>query len=113
MAPECLLKWGTAVEQTNQLLMRLRAYPEGQVRLTLLRYFLDACRVVHLLRSTEYEEAGDSPGILRASLQEAAQDLLAMGISEHTWEQICLPIRLGGLGISDPHVMQPGARIAP
>ena len=31
VAPECLLKWGTAVEQTNQLLVRLRTYPEGQV----------------------------------------------------------------------------------
>jgi len=72
VAPECLLKWGTAVEQTRQLIARLRSYPEGQVRLTLLRYCLDACRVVHLLRSTEYEEAGDSPAILRATLQEAA-----------------------------------------
>ena len=112
VAPECKLKWTSAVEETNRLLVRLRSYPEGQVRLTLLRYCLDACRVNHLLRSTEVEEAGESPGVLRAALQEAAQDLLATGVSEYTWEQICLPIRLGGLGISDPIVMQPGARIA-
>ena len=112
MAPECLLRWGMAVDQTNLLLERLRAYPEGQVRHALLRYCLDACRVVHLLHSTEYEEAGDYPAILRARLQEAVQDLLGMGISELTWEQVCLPIRLGGLGISDPHVVQPSARIA-
>jgi hypothetical protein len=111
-APECLSVWGRAVEQTNLLLDRLRAYPEGQVRHAILRYCLDACRVVHLLRSTEYEEAGVHPASLRARLQEAVQDLLGTGIGEGTWEQVCLPIRLGGLGISDPHVLQPAARVA-
>ena len=112
LAPECRSKWALAVEQTNLLLERLRAYPDGQVRHALLRYCLDGCRVVHLLRSTEYEEAGDSPAALRARLQEAVQDLLGMGISEGTWDQVSLPIRLGGLGISDPHLVQPAARFA-
>ena len=111
-APECLSAWGKAVEQTNLLLERLRAYPESQVRHTILRYCLDGCRVIHLLRSTEYEEAGDFPAILRARLQKAVEDLLGLGVSETTWEQVCLPIRLGGLGISDPHVLQPAARVA-
>jgi hypothetical protein len=112
LAPECRLRWGMAVEQTSFILDRLRAYPEGQVRHALLRYCLDACRVVHLLRSTEYEEAGDHPVILRAELQEAVQDLLGTGISDNTWDQACLPIRLGGLGITDPVVVQPAARTA-
>ena len=54
-APECQLKWREAVGQTDLLLKRLRAYPESQVRLIMLRYCLDACRVVHLLRTTQYE----------------------------------------------------------
>ena len=82
------------------------------MRHALLRYCLDGCRVVHLLRSTEYEEAGDHPALLRARLQEAVQDLLGTGLSEQTWEQVCLPIRLGGLGITDPDVVQPAARTA-
>ena len=49
-APECLAVWGKAVGTTNLLLERLRAYPEGQVCHALLRYCLDGCRVVHLLR---------------------------------------------------------------
>ena len=92
VAPECKLRWTTVVEQTRLLLTRLRAYPEGQVRLTLLRYCLDAYRGIHLLRSMELEEAGDSPGILRAVLQQATQDLLATCISEYTWEKVRLPI---------------------
>jgi len=68
--------------------------------------------VVHPLCSTEQEDAPDHPGVLRSKLQEAAQDLLALGVSEATWEQVCLPIRLGGLVISDPHVVQPAARAA-
>ena len=107
----CVL-WEKAVEQINLLLRQLRAYPEGQVRHAILRFCLDGCRVVHLLRSTEHEEAEKYPAILRARLQEAVQDLLGMGIGESTWDQVCLPIRLGGLGISDPHVMQPSARVA-
>ena len=79
VAPECLLRWGNAVKQTIVLLQRLREYPEGQVRHALLRYCLDACRVVHLLRSTEYAEAADHSAMLRAQLQEAVQDLLEWG----------------------------------
>jgi hypothetical protein len=111
-APQCVTKWRQALEQTQLLLQRLRLYPECQVRLTLLQYCLDACRVVHLLRSTELEEAGPHPALLRAGLQEAVQDLLALGVSEEKWEQVCLPTRLGGLGISDPIVVQPAARLA-
>ena len=77
--------WGRAVEQTNLLLARLRAYPEGQVRQAILRYCLHACRVGHLLLSTEYEEAGVHLATLRARLQEAVQDLLGTSIGEETW----------------------------
>ena len=112
VAPECAAKWQKAVDQTNLLLERLRLYPESQVRLTLLRYCLDACRVIHLLRSTQVEVARTHPAFLRAKLQEAVQDLLALGVNEATWEQVCLPTRLGGLGISDPFVVQPAARLA-
>ena len=58
------------------------------------------------------EGAGNHPAILRARLQEAVEDLLGMGVSEATWEQVSLPTRLGGLGISDPLVLQPAARLA-
>ena len=54
----------------------------------------------------------NSPGIMRAALQEASQDLLVNGISEITWELISLPIRLVVPGILDPHVLQPSARMA-
>ena len=43
-------------------------------------------------------------------MQEAVQNLLGMGISEGTWDLVSLPIRLGCLGISDPHLVQPSAR---
>ena len=95
VAQECMSQWQKSVEQTNLLLDGLRSYPEGQVRHALLRYCLDGCRVTHLLRSTEYEETGQYPGILRARLQEAVQDLLGIGISESIWDQVSLPIRRG------------------
>ena len=109
--PECHAVWGRTVEKAGMLLQRLRGLPDGQIRHALLRYCLDGCRVVHLLRSTEREGAGDHPAILRARLQEAVEDLLGMGVSDTVWEQVSLPTHLGGLGISDPLVLQPVARV--
>jgi len=68
-------------------------------------------RVVHLARSTELNDARDHPGVIRSKLQESAH-FLALGVSEAKWEQVCLAIGLGGLGISDPHIVQPAARAA-
>ena len=110
--PECHAVWGRTVDKADMLLQRLRSLPDGQVRHALLRYCLDGCRVVHLLRATETEGAGDHLAITQARLLEAVEDLLGMGVSDATWEQVSLPTRLGGLGISDPIVLQPAARMA-
>ena len=44
--------------------------------------------------------------------QNCKKQSKASGVTEATWEQVCLPTRLGGLGISDPVVVQPAARLA-
>ena len=57
--------WATTVDKTICLLDRLRLFPDGQVQHALLRYCLDACRVVHLQRSTVAERSGSAPQNLR------------------------------------------------
>jgi hypothetical protein len=104
--------WATTVDKTICLLDRLRLFPDGQVQHALLRYCLDACRVVHLQRSTVAERSGSAPQNLRDALQRAAEDLLGMGVNDLTWSQVSLPLRHGGLGVRDPVHTQPAARMA-
>ena len=104
--------WSTTVDKAILLLDRLRLLPDGQIQHALLRYCLDACRVVHLQRSTVAVRSGDSPKRLRDALRRAAEDLMGIGFSDATWSQVTLPMRHGGLGIRDPVHTQPAARIA-
>ena len=104
--------WASTVEKSTILLERLRLVPEGQIQHALLRYCLDACRVVHLQRSTIVERARDAPTRLHDSLRRAVEDMVGMGISNATWSQATLPMRHGGLGIRCPLQTQPAARLA-
>ena len=104
--------WVATVDKSIRLLDRLRLFPEGQIQHALLRYCLDACRVVHLQRSTVLHRAGNAPRNLRDALQRAAEDLLGLGVSDLTWSQVTLPLRHGGLGLRDPVQTQPAARMA-
>jgi hypothetical protein len=104
--------WAATVEKAKVLLDRLRLFPDSQIQHALLRYCLDACRVMHLLRSTIILRAGDAPQALGNALRQAAEDLVGMGVADITWSQITLPLRHGGLGIRDPMLVQPAARLA-
>ena len=94
--------WAATVEKSRCLLDRLRLFPDGQIQHALLRYCLDACRVMHLQRSTVLQRAGAAPQSLREALQQAAEDLLGMGMNDLTWSQVTLPLRHGGLGLRTP-----------
>ena len=104
--------WASTVAKANVLLERLRLLPDGQIQHALLRYCLDACRVVHLQRSTVTGRAQGAPDLLQDSLRRAAEDLVGMGVSDTVWAQVTLPMRHGGLGIRDPIQTQPAARLA-
>ena len=104
--------WAATVDQTLVLLNRLRLFPDGQVRHALLRFCLDACRVVHLQRSTVSGRAGEAPQRLSDALRTASEDLVGMGMPDTAWMQVSLPMRCGGLGIRDPLQTQPAARMA-
>lgn len=104
--------WDSAVGKTYTLLERMRQYPEAQIRHCLLRYCLDACRVMFLLRGCGI--AGSEVHVERLSekICEAADDLVRGGLTDDAWAQVTMPIRLGGFGISDPIAAWPAARTA-
>jgi hypothetical protein len=104
--------WSATVDETLELLHRLRLFPNGQIQHALLRYCLDACRVIHLQRSTVTGRAGDAPARLSDALRTACEDMVGVGLPDAAWSQCTLPMRHGGLGVRDPLHTQPAARMA-
>ncbi len=105
-------KWAEAVDRTQEMLDKLRMLPDGQVRHSLLRYCLDACRVTHLMRSAPRAAAGSHISDLGTALRVAVADLVGCGLSGNAWEQATLPISAGGLGVTDPEAAWAEARLA-
>ena len=104
--------WDKAVERTRLLLTKLRALPDGQIRHCLVRYCLDACRVNHLMRSTKLETGRGAAEKLSNALREAATDLVGCALTADAWEQVTLPISKQGMGVRDPAIERPAARLA-
>ena len=105
-------KWDDAAGKTLALLEKLRQYPEAQIRHCLLRYCLDACRVMHLMRGTGIAGSEDHCGRLSGKIREAVDDLVGGGLTDRAWKQAVLPIRLGGFGVCDPVTAWPATRVA-
>jgi hypothetical protein len=86
---------------------------DPQVLHLLLRYCLDACRVMHMLRGMDctalLPELGTASACVRSCLGDA---LGCRKLSETEWAQCTLPLRFGGLGIKDPVTLLPIARLA-
>jgi hypothetical protein len=104
--------WGRAVDATLHVLSRLRQLPDGQIRHCLVRYCLDACKVNHLMRSTNLDHGAKACQDLCDALKTAVCDIVGCGITANAWEQATLPIRFGGLGIRDPAHDRAAARLA-
>ena len=86
---------------------------DPQVQHLLLRYCLDACRVMHMLRGMDCTalllEVGTASACVRSCLGDA---LGCRKLSDTEWAQCTLPLRFGGLGIKDPLTLLPVARLA-
>ena len=84
----------------------------GQIRHALLRHWLDACKVNHLMRSTSAQSGQPAMKALQDELKVAVCDLLGCGITAAAWDQATLPIGEAELGIKDPLTIWPAARTA-
>jgi hypothetical protein len=104
--------WVAAAEKSTMMLTRLALYPEAQVKHALLRSSLDACRVMHLLRSTPLQSGAMAVADLSARIRATTDDFVGGGLTSEAWDQCRLPMRFGGLGIADPEFVRPTARIA-
>lgn len=86
---------------------------DPQTQHLLLRYCLDACRLIHFMRGVDCRPLEDILRNAGRSIQNCFGDILGTrNLSELTWGQCTLPLRLAGLGIKDPLMILPAARVA-
>ena len=79
----------------------------------LLRYCLDACRLVHFLRAVPTQPHTEKLHDASLAIRRVLEDMLGPGsFDDVAWAQATLPIRMGGLGIKDPIRVRVPARIS-
>ena len=97
----------------DEALRLLNKLDDSHTQHILLRYCLDACRLVHFLRGTEYSPLQGALEQAITSIRKALASLIgAEAVSDLSWLQGTLPLRFGGLGVKDPEATRPAARIA-
>ena len=95
------------------MLQALKRLPDTHLQYTLLRYCFDSCRINHLLRATQFAHAEAGAKVASRLLRNALDNILGPSpMTDNQWMQATLPIRCGGLGISDPVRVHALARIA-
>jgi hypothetical protein len=93
------------------MLERLESLACPQSASLLLLNCLGACRIVHLLRTVPYAEGAVFAAKVRDLLKSAWGVVMGAPLAEVQWTLASLPVRLGGIGASDPVRLQAPAAI--
>lgn len=105
-----ILKAVQSLEEACHVLSHLGAPHEQHV---LLRFCLDACRLLHFLRAVDCTASESILHQASSTLRKTLGDMLGNeALSEDEWHQSTLPLRLSGLGIKDPIDLLAVARVA-
>ena len=105
-------KWCGVIDQATEMLTKLRTLPDTQLQHALLRYCLDGCKVMHLLRTTDCCKNEEQVARMSDLVRRATSDLVGIDLPPLAYSQATLPIAFGGLGIKDPQVVVYQARIS-
>ena len=101
------------VKKLQEAITLLNKLDDQHTQHVLLRYCLDACRLVHFLRGIEEAPIMEGVGKAMTSMRSAVAALLGSeSITDLTWCQGTLPLRFGGLGVKDPEATRRAARAA-
>ena len=104
--------WHKRVLKTEGALNILQCLPEAHAQFCLLRQCLSACRVNDLLRSTPIDWAVPECARLQVALRHHLDGILGYPTTAVQWQQSALAVRCGGLGVADPVMLRPAARLA-
>jgi hypothetical protein len=92
-AAHSIKKWHTAVDQAMELLAALQRFLESQIRHTLLRFCLDGCRVMHLLRSTGGAKAMAEISRLSAAIRATTESIVGGTTRTTNMPRLRCPLR--------------------
>ena len=104
--------WEKRVKKALNTIEVLGHLPQSHIQYTLLRFCLSACKVNDLLRACPVQMGEQSCQRLSLGLRQCLNNILGASLTDLQWAQCTLPVRLGGLGIRDPLVERPAARLS-
>ena len=99
-------------DKLQAALEKLECLGDPQAAAHILRSCLGAAKVIHLLRTATYEECAMMAKKMQALLVATWGTIIGTGIPDINWTLASLPVRLGGLGATDPVVIHPQAALA-
>ena len=79
----------------------LQSLENPQVELHLLISCLSLCKINHLLRTVPHDKATSQLRRFDVNLRKSLEEIPNCSLSENSWKQATLPIRLGGLGLRE------------
>ena len=90
----------------------LQSYGNPQVELHLLRSCFSLCKINHLFRTVPPDKATSQLRRFDVSLRMILKTIANCSLSENSWKQATLPIRLGGLGLREACRSAPASYLA-
>ena len=97
----------SSVAALGRIWEKLPTLEDCQIAICLLRSCLGCCKVNHLLRTLPLGSHDPFCCSISQGLRETLQACIGTPVLDSHWNQARLPIKLGGLGLSDPVLVAP------
>lgn len=94
----CLAFLETKLSIHNRLFSSLPEHRDPQLALSILRFCGGASRITYTLRTTNPRLTSDEASIFYLQ-KRATYEQTQTAIYDNGWQQVCIPIFLGGLGL--------------
>ena len=91
----------TRIDKIWESQQRLQDIEDPQVELLLLRSCLSLCKLNHILRTVPSDRVLGQLQPFDINLRKTLESIVDCSLSESSWQQATLPIRLGGLGLRE------------
>lgn len=104
--------WLHRLHDMARSLKALEDFPQLHIQYSLLRSCLDACKVSDLLRVSHFSKARPRVEACTRLCRATLQRILGTALTEAQWVQASMPIRHGGMGITDANFAHLPARLA-
>ncbi|XP_062512057.1 uncharacterized protein LOC134187899 [Corticium candelabrum] len=102
----------TRIDKIWESQQRLQDIEDPQVELLLLRSCLSLCKLNHILRTVPPDKVLGQLQSFDINLRKTLESIVDCSLSESSWQQATLPIRLGGLGLREASRCHPAAYLS-